>query len=137
LLVAYVFAQLLALIALFFLVVPGWAFLLGLTLCLAHGLQVVPGSILLNRPTAFKALRRNAEGWQLWSQRDGWQAVQLCRDSIALPMIVILRFRLAGDRSGGRVVRGVCIPRGTMAPDDHRRLRLRLKFSRHRWAAPE
>lgn len=135
---AYGVAQLLALISLYMLAVPGWALALGLLLCVAHSVCVVSGSILLSSATAFTGLRRNAEGWQLWNQRDGWQPVQLCRDSVALPLIVVLRFRLVGeDRSRWRMTRGLCIPRDAMEPDVHRRLRLRLKFSRRRWAAPE
>lgn len=131
----YLLAQLLALVSLYKLAIPGWAFLLGLALCLGHGFCYLPASILLSRPTAFTGLRRNAEGWQLWNQRDGWQPVQLCRDSMALPLVVVLRFRLAGK--GRSITRGLCIPWDAMAPDVHRRLRLRLKFSRRRWAAPE
>lgn len=135
---AYLVVQFLALVSLFLLAIPGWAVVFGLMLCMGHGLWFLPGSILLSRPTAFTGLRRNAEGWQLWSQRHGWQSVQLCRDSLALPLIVVLRFRLAGQsRSHWRLVRGLCIPRDAMPPDVHRRLRLRLKFSRRRWAAPE
>ena len=36
-----------------------------------------------------------------------------------------------------RRVRAVCIPGAALAPDQHRRLRVRLKFSRRRWLAPE
>nr|WP_279291017.1 protein YgfX [Pseudomonas sp. S25] len=137
-LVAYGVACFLSLIALCMLAIPGWAFLLGLVLCMAHGFWVIPGSILLSSPTALTGLRRNAEGWQLWSQRDGWQPAQLCRDSMALPLFVVLRFRLAGKGSDRRHgVRSICIPCDAMAQDAHRRLRLRLKFSRRRWAAPE
>jgi toxin CptA len=136
-LAAYLIAQLLALLSLCFLDIPLLARLSGLLLILAHGCWVVPGSILLRRPSSFTALRRTAEGWQLWNAREGWQAVQLCRDSMALPLIVILRFRLGKGMTGRRRVRGLCIPRDAMAPDTHRRLRLRLKFSRRRWAAPE
>jgi toxin CptA len=134
--VAYLVVQLLALTSLCVLAVPGWAFILGFVLCLAHAAWVVPRSIMFNRSTAFTGLRRTVEGWQLWNQRDGWQPVQLCRDSMALPLFVVLRFRLA-DGSGRSRVQGVCIPQDAMAPDVHRRLRLRLKFSRRRWAAPE
>ncbi|SOB50068.1 conserved hypothetical protein [Pseudomonas lundensis] len=59
--------------------------------------------------------------------------MQLRRDSMALPMLVIVRF----SRRGERRVRAVCIPRDALAPDQHRRLRVRLKFSRRRWLAPE
>ncbi|MFD2836361.1 protein YgfX [Azotobacter vinelandii] len=73
------------------------------------------------------------KGWQLWSARGGWQSVQLRPDSLALPLAIILRFRLPEERW----VRGICIPRDALARDVHRRLRVRLKFSRRRWVAPE
>jgi toxin CptA len=135
--VVYVSAQVLALTALYMLAIPGWVHGLGAVLCLAHAAWFLPGPVLQRGSTAFSGLRRNGEGWQLWNRRDGWQAVQLRRDSMALPLIVVLRFRLRADRSGGRVTRSLCIPADAMKPDDHRRLRLRLKFSRRRWAAPE
>ncbi|MDB6142473.1 MAG: hypothetical protein JWP80_1517, partial [Pseudomonas sp.] len=55
-----------------------------------------------------------------------------------LPLAVVLRFRLVGKRGliRGRV-RGLCIPYDALPPEVHRRLRVRLKFSRRRWAAPE
>ena len=53
--------------------------------------------------------------------------------SLALPLLVLVRYRLAGERR----VRAVCIPGVALAPDQHRRLRVRLKFSRRRWLAPE
>jgi toxin CptA len=138
LLAAYLGAQSLALISLALLDVPPLVRLAGVLLCIAHGYRVIPTRILLSCPSAFTALRRTADGWQLWNLRDGWQSVQLCRDSMALPQFVVLRFRLRRKGgSGAKLVRGLCIPRDAMAPDDHRRLRVRLKFSRRRWAAPE
>jgi toxin CptA len=138
LLTAYLLAQALALVSLCFLDVPHWTRALGVLLCLAHGVWALPGSILLNRASAFTALRRDADGWQLWSAQSGWQAVQLRRDSLALPLVVVVRFRLVGKRRMlGRRVRGLCIPCDALPPEAHRRLRVRLKFSRRRWAAPE
>jgi toxin CptA len=138
LLAAYLVAQCLALVALYVLALPGWAFWLGLVLCGAHGVWTLPGSILLQGPRTFTGLRRTSAGWQLWSRRDGWQPVQLRRDSIALPLMVVLRFRLSGKGCvGRRLVHGLCVPRDAMSPQHHRQLRVRLKFSRRRWAAPE
>ena len=135
---AYLTAQFVAVVSLYVLAVPGWIFALGIAACLGHALWVIPGAISLSRATAFTGLRRSSEGWQLWSERGGWQSVQLQRDSMALPLLVVLRFRLAGkSASGWRRVQGICIPCDAMAPDLHRRLRVRLKFSRRRWAAPE
>ncbi|WP_150712759.1 protein YgfX [Pseudomonas fluorescens] len=133
LLAAYLLAQLFALGSLFLLSLPVWASLPAALCCLAHGAWVLPRQILLTHPQAFRGLRCDVDGWQLWSQAGGWQAVQLRRDSLALPLIVVLRFRLRGERR----VRAICVPRDSQAADLHRRLRVRLTFSRRRWAAPE
>jgi len=138
LLTAYLGAQALALISIFLLEIPLWARSVGVLLCLLHGLRTLPRSIHLSDQRAFSGLRRDPGGWSLWNQRDGWQAVQLRRDSMALPHLVVLRFRLMSGHWLNRLwTRSVCIPGDAMAPDLHRRLRLRLKFSRRRWAAPE
>ncbi|UQS15377.1 protein YgfX [Pseudomonas sp. HS6] len=133
LLAAYLLAQAFALCALFLLVLPFWVSLLGAGACLIHAARVLPRQILLSHPKAFCGLRRDADGWQLWNQADGWQPVQLHPDSLALPLIVLLRFRLRDERR----VRAICVPWDSQAADLHRRLRVRLKFSRRRWAAPE
>ncbi|MCR8932581.1 MULTISPECIES: protein YgfX [unclassified Pseudomonas] len=133
LLAAYLMAQAFALGALFLLSIPVWAGLLAAFACALHGFRVLPRYILLSHPEAFCGLRRDADGWQVWNQADGWQAAQLCRDSLALPLIVVLRFRLRGEWQ----VRSICVPRDAQMADVHRRLRVRLKFSRRRWAAPE
>lgn len=132
-LAAYLLAQAFALCALFLLVIPCWVSLLGGFACLIHAVWVLPRQILLSHPKAFCGLRRDADGWQLWNQADGWQPAQLRPDSLALPLIVVLRFRLRGEWR----VRSICVPRDAQAADLHRRLRVRLKFSRRRWAAPE
>nr|WP_241015601.1 protein YgfX [Pseudomonas frederiksbergensis] len=132
-LAAYLLAQLFALGSLFFLSIPLWARLLGVALCVTHSVWVLPRQILLTHPQAFRGLRRDADGWQLWNQVLGWQPVQLRPDSLALPLIVVLRFRLRDERR----IRTICVPRDSQAADLHRRLRVRLKFSRRRWVAPE
>jgi toxin CptA len=138
LLTAYLAAQALALIALCFLNISLWIKLIGVLLCLWHGVRYWRRCIVLSDVHAFTGLRRDGDGWQLWSEAAGWQPVQLRRDSVALPLIVILRFRLPAGRWIDRWwVSSVCIPGDSLAPDTHRRLRLRLKFSRRRWAAPQ
>ncbi|MFJ7793324.1 protein YgfX [Pseudomonas sp. NPDC096950] len=133
LLAAYGLAQLFALGSLFLLSLPAWASLLGVLLCAVHGFWVIPRQILLTHPQAIRGLRRDADGWQLWNQAQGWQPVQLRPDSLVLPLVVMLRFRRRGERR----VSTICVPRDSQAADLHRRLRVRLKFSRRRWAAPE
>ncbi|HWH89265.1 MAG TPA: protein YgfX [Pseudomonas sp.] len=133
LLAAYLLAQAFAMGSLFLLSIPLWASLPGVFGCLLHGFWVLPRQILLNHPQAFRGLRRDGDGWQVWNQACGWQAAQLRPDSLALPLIVVLRFRLRGEWR----VRSICVPRDSQTADLHRRLRVRLKFSRRRWAAPE
>ncbi|WP_434695591.1 hypothetical protein J3P89_21320 [Pseudomonas sp. Z1-14] len=132
LLAAYLLAQVFALGSLFLCSIPPWLAVVASMLCLGHGAWVLPRYLLLSHRQAFRGLRRDADGWQLWSEGGGWQAVQLRPDSLALPMIVVLRFRLRGEWW----VRSLCVPRDALAPDVHRRLRVRLRFSRRRWAAP-
>lgn len=133
LLLLYGAVQALALLCLWLVDIAPWALALGVALCLGHAAWVLPRHILLSAPQAFSGLRCTADGWQLWSASGGWQVIQLRPDSLALPLLVVLRFRLAGERR----VRGLCIPHDALAHDLHRRLRVRLKFSRRRWAAPE
>jgi toxin CptA len=129
---AYVAAQALAWCALALLAISPWFALSGLALCLVHAAWTLPRKILLNHPRAWRALRLSASGWQLWREEGGWQAVQLRGDSIALPWLIVLRVRLPGGWS----THSVCIPADSLPADAHRRLRLRLKYSRARWVAP-
>ena len=133
LLAVYLAALALALLTLSLIDLPNWAAALGVLACLLHAAWVLPRQILLSHPGAFTGLRRDEEGWQLFNRRHGWMPVQLRPDSLALPMVVVLRFRLAGERRA----RGLCVPMDALPRDLHRRLRVRLKFSRRRWAAPE
>ncbi|MBE7928850.1 MULTISPECIES: protein YgfX [Pseudomonadaceae] len=113
--------------------VPQWLQALGLLLCLLHALWVIPSRILLSGDWSWRGLRRDHLGWSLWNRRSGWVPVQLRPDSLALPVMVVLRFKVPGQW----FARCVCIARDAMPPEQHRRLRVRLKFSRRRWAAPE
>jgi len=131
LLAAYALAQLFALGALLVLDVPFAAF--GMLACVAHAGWVLPRQILLTHRSSIVGLRRDEDGWQLFSAERGWHSVQLRPDSLALPLIVVLRYRLPGQWR----VRSICVPRDSQVADVHRRLRTRLKFSRRRWLAPE
>ena len=130
LLALYLGALGLALLALLLAALPGWAQAAGLLLCLIHAAWTLPRAILLTHPRAFTALRHNAQGWQLRNAAEGWVAVQLRPGSLALPPAVILQFR----RPGQWFARGLCIPADSLSQSLHRRLRVRLKFSRRRWA---
>ncbi len=133
LLLAYAMVQGLALLSLLLLDLPVWGVLLGLLGCLGHALWVLPRHILLRSAAAYRGLRQDRNGWQVYSVAAGWQAIEPCPDSLALPLLVVVRFKLV-DR---RRVHSLCIPCDSLPRDLHRRLRVRLKFSRRRWAAAE
>ena len=138
LLTAYLVTQIVALTSIVLLSVPLWAKAVGILLCALHASRRLRPSILLDQPQSSTGLRHDSSGWALWSEEGGWQPVQLRPDSLALPHMVVLRFRVPTGHWLSRVwVRSLCIPADAMTPDSHRRLRLRLKFSRRRWAAPE
>ena len=84
-------------------------------------------------PAVPRRLRHDAEGWQLWSPAAGWQAIQLRPDSLALPLLVVLRYRLTGERR----TRSLCIAWDSLSRAAHRRLRVRLRFAPRRFAVPE
>ncbi|MFJ4112192.1 protein YgfX [Pseudomonas sp. NPDC089758] len=130
LLAAYLICQVLALLALWLSALPWWFSLAVSGACLAHARWVIPRRILLTHAQAVTGLRRDPEGWQLFSRAGGWQAVRLCRDSVALPGLVVLRF----TRPGRWLAESQCVVGDATAADQHRRLRVRLKFSRRRWA---
>ena len=133
LLVAYSVSLLLALLALSLLQLPWWLRLSGVVLCLLHAGWMIPRRILLSHPRAVSGLRRDREGWQLFSHAQGWQPVQLRPDSLALPGLIVLRYR----QQGWYWSQGLCIAHDALEPVQHRRLRVRLKFSRRRWVAAE
>jgi toxin CptA len=124
--------HLLALIACLMLALPAAIKLAGVVFCLVHAAWVMPRQVLLSHPQAVRGLRRDRSGWQLWSAGAGWQPVQLRHDTVALPWLVILRYR----RPGQWFSRSACVPADALPVDQHRRLRVRLKFSRRRWAQP-
>ncbi len=107
--------------------------LAGAGLLAVHAGWVLPRHILLGHPGAVCRLRHDGQGWWLWSRAQGWQPVQLLRDSLAWPVLVIVRYRLPGCLWP----RSVCIFPDALPADQHRKLRVRLRFSRRRWAAPE
>ena len=111
---------------------PGWLKYAALLLAALQAAWQLPRQILLVHPHSFTALRHAGDGWQLYSAAEGWVPVQLRPGCLALPLAVLLRYR----RAGQRLERGLCIAADALPADQHRRLRVRLKHARRRWAAP-
>ncbi|MGX5218372.1 protein YgfX [Pseudomonas segetis] len=137
--VFYLAVQSLALITLWVIDLPIWASAAATLACGLHMAWVYPRYISLAAPEALTALRRVDDDWQLWSDAEGWRSIQLLPDSLALPWLIVLRFRWAGpapDRLAGiAMAHSLCIPRDAMSETGHRRLRVRLRFSPRRWEA--
>lgn len=129
----YLGVQLLALAAVWGVEIALWAKSAATLLCLLHAARVCPRYIALSTPEALTALRRIDDDWQLWSAAQGWQSIKLLPDSVALPWLITLRFCWLGKR----MPHSICIPCDSMSHAEHRRLRVRLKFSPRRWAAAE
>ncbi|HZJ93369.1 MAG TPA: protein YgfX [Thiopseudomonas sp.] len=83
------------------------------------------------QPALRRGVRRDSAGWQLWSAEQGWRSIQLRADSMAIPALVLLRYRYPHQW----FYRSALIPFDSAPQDSHRRLRVRLKFSRQRWQA--
>jgi len=110
-----------------------WTLKLLLTLWLLwSGHRVRYRQLQQRYPQVPRRLRHDAEGWQLWSPARGWQPIQLRPDSLALPWLVVLRYRRPGDR----LARSLCIARDGLSAAAHRRLRVRLRFAPRRFAVP-
>lgn len=128
---AYLALTLLALMASFILAVPALLRLVLVLGSLVHVGWCLPRQVLLSHPRAITGVRIGPRGSAVYSRALGWQPVQLQRDSVVLPWLVILRYRLPGQRW----VRSVCVPGDGLAVEAHRRLRVRLTFSRGRFRA--
>ena len=109
-----------------------WRLLLLLA-CAAHAVWVLPRHVLLCSADCFRGLRYDSSGWQIARQAAHWQAITLLPDSMALPGLIVVRFRLAGAWR----VHSVCLLADSLPADQHRRLRVYLKFSRQRWRVAE
>ncbi|UFH48570.1 protein YgfX [Pseudomonas sp. KNUC1026] len=105
---------------------------LSLLACVGYAAWSLPRHVLLSHPQAPTGLRHDSRGWWLYSRARGWHPVQLCRDSIALRGLVLVRYRVGGQ---GRV-HSACVMPDSLPADAHRRLRVHLRFGRRRWAVP-
>lgn len=111
--------------------IPAWLKLSLLVLlviqAICHGLHL----LAVEQPNKRVGVRLTAQGWQLWSAQAGWQVVQLGAASIAIPALVVLRYKYPQQI----FYRSAVIAADSLTQDEHRRLRVRLKFSRQPWQA--
>lgn len=107
--------------------------LLCILLVCSYGCWVWPRQISLQHPHSITGLRFDSEGWHIL-RRDGSEAAaRLLADTYVGAMLTVVRLREQGRwRSVSIVLASDAAPEESL-----RRLRLRLRFSRQRWAAAE
>lgn len=111
--------------------VPWWLKVGILTLLVLQAAYQVLRLLRAGLPYKRAGLRLGAQGWQLWNAQTGWQPVQLGVGSMAIPSLVLLRYK----HPQHVLYRSVVIAADSLSKDAHRRLRVRLKFSRQCWQA--
>lgn len=70
-------------------------------------------------------LRCRQAAWQLWREGQDWQNIRLSKQSLVLPWLVILYYRLPGCWRS----RALVIPARVLSRQEHRRLRVWLRFA--------
>lgn len=92
-----------------------------------------PRQVSLRHADSVTGLRFDSEGWHVL-RRDGSERVaSLLGDTYVSALLTVVRLR----QPGRWLPVSVILPADAAAEDALRRLRLRLRFSRQRWAAAE
>lgn len=96
-------------------------------------LWVWPRQVSLRHADSVVGLRFDSEGWHVL-RRDGTEmGARLLADTYVSALLTVVRLR----QSGRWLPISVILPADAADEDSLRRLRLRLRFSRQRWAAAE
>ena len=96
-------------------------------------LWIWPRQVSLRHADSVTGLRFDSEGWHVL-RRDGTErAASLLGDTYVSALLTVVRLR----QPGRWLPVSVILPADAAAEDALRRLRLRLRFSRQRWAAAE
>lgn len=106
---------------------------LCMTLVLIYCWWVWPRQVSLSHAASIIGLRFDSQGWHVL-RRDGSEAgASLQGDTFVSAFLTVVRLR----ESGRWLPVSVILPADAASEDSLRRLRLRLRFSRQRWAAAE
>lgn len=107
--------------------------LLCILLVCSYGYWIWPRQISLQHPHSVTGLRFDSEGWHIL-RRDGSEAAaRLLADTYVSAMLTVVRLREQGRWRAVSIV----LASDAASEESLRRLRLRLRFSRQRWAAVE
>lgn len=123
----------LALVALFRSALPVVGVGLCMTAVLVYCWWLWPRQVSLRHAQSVTGLRFDSHGWHLL-RRDGSEAgADLQPDTFVSAFLTVVRLREPGRLMPVSVI----LPADSAPEDALRRLRLRLRFSRQRWAAAE
>lgn len=105
----------------------------GAILLWLYCLWVWPRQVSLRHADSVTGLRFDSEGWHVL-RRDGTErGARLLADTYVSALLTVVRLR----QPGRWLPVSVILPADAATEDSLRRLRLRLRFSRQRWAAAE
>lgn len=122
-----------AIAALYRSALPALQAALCMTLVLIYCWWVWPRQVSLRHAASVIGLRFDSQGWHVL-RRDGSEAgASLQGDTFVSAFLTVVRFR----EPGRWLPVSVILPADAASEDALRRLRLRLRFSRQRWAAAE
>ena len=130
---ALVFFSLLAAVALYRSAIPGLLAAGMMAVVLGYAMWVWPRQVSLRHASSVTGLRFDSHGWHVL-RRDGSEAgARLLADTFVSAFLTVVRLREPGRWWPVSVI----LPTDAATDDALRRLRLRLRFSRQRWAAAE
>ena len=99
----------------------------------AYCLWIWPRQVSLRHGDSVTGLRFDSEGWHVL-RRDGTErGASLLADTYVSALLTVVRLR----QPGRWLPVSVILPADAAAEDALRRMRLRVRFSRQRWAAAE
>lgn len=92
-----------------------------------------PRQVSLRHADSVTGLRFDSEGWHVLRRDGSERGARLLADTYVSALLTVVRLR----QPGRWLPISVILPADAAAEDSLRRLRLRLRFSRQRWAAAE
>lgn len=102
-------------------------------LLLAYCLWIWPRQVSLRHAHSVTGLRFDSQGWHVLRRDGSEMGARLLADTYVSAVLTVVRLR----EPGRLLPVSVILPADAAAEDSLRRLRLRLRFSRQRWAAAE
>lgn len=98
-----------------------------------YAIWIWPRQVSLQHAQSVTGLRFDSQGWHVMRRDGSESSARLLADTFVSAFLTVVRLR----EPGRWLAVSVILPADAAAEDALRRLRLRLRFSRQRWAAAE